>query len=355
MSKGARKRQLIFDKYTRNQNLLIGHNFIKGELNKYRCPLCAKYHNSINEEDPLTLEDAPPKSLGGKSKTLTCKSCNNRCGHNIDFHLTERLKEIDNAKFLPNTETRVKIKFERETLNGTVRVSGNGDITIYHNDKNNNPTKLEEALTGIKGGEFVDLTFLKTRVVPEQLEHALLKTGYIMAFEKLGNSIIFDPVFDIVRDQLQKPHKNIYPSNFWMVPEYPKEMEGVYFVINEGLECILVLFNLDTGSSFRKFGVFLPTPVQGINDVIKKLNERFVEDKRFEMNLYPYEQDGELYLNDLTEIKTMFDWIEGRQKKWQLSIQCSVNTFLINFKPQFPINPRSMPSRNELFRAIDSI
>ncbi|MDD4438113.1 MAG: HNH endonuclease [Tissierellia bacterium] len=43
------------------------------------------------------MEDAPPKSLGGKANTLTCKTCNSKCGHEIDFHLTERLLEIDTS------------------------------------------------------------------------------------------------------------------------------------------------------------------------------------------------------------------------------------------------------------------
>lgn len=44
-----------------------------------------------DSENPLTLEDAPPKSLGGKAHVLTCKECNNKAGQKIDYHLTERM------------------------------------------------------------------------------------------------------------------------------------------------------------------------------------------------------------------------------------------------------------------------
>ncbi len=94
-TKGEDKRQRIFVKYKNNLNLLVNNAFIKNEIDVYICPMCLKVHQTINEKDPLTLEDAPPKSLGGTANTLTCKSCNNTAGHKIDFHLTERLNEID--------------------------------------------------------------------------------------------------------------------------------------------------------------------------------------------------------------------------------------------------------------------
>ena len=314
MSKGDDKRQRIFDKYVTNRNLLIDNKLIAGDRDVYLCPVCEQPYNRIDIGDnPLTLEDAPPKSLGGQANVLTCKVCNNTAGHEIDFHLTERLKELDSASFLPNTETKVKIRVGEEVFNGTINIDENGKMSMYHSRKNNHPIKLEEKMIGLKGGDVVDLNFLKTRVIPEKLEYALLKTAYILAFQKFGNSLIFDPCFDIVREQLKNPEQRIYPEKFWMTPPYPKEMEGVYFVCDEGLECLYALFNLDTGNSLRKFGVFLPCPINDISQVLDKLGQRFEVEKSFTLNMYPWEQNDNKYLDDIGNIKAMFDWINKRK------------------------------------------
>jgi len=314
MSKGEDRRQKIFDKYVANRNLLIDNVLIKGEKNVYICPICETPFTEINGEIPLTLEDAPPKSLGGQANTLTCKICNNTLGYQIDFHLTERLKELDSASFLPNTTTKVKIKIGDDVLNGTINIDENGKISMYHSDKNNHPIKLEKKMTGLEGGDVVNLNFLKTRVIPEKLEYALLKTAYILAFQKFGNSLIFDPCFDIVREQLKNPNQRIYPVNFWITPPYPTEMEGVYFVCDKGLESLFVLFNLDTGNSIRKFGVFLPCPVNDISVVIERLSKKFETEKTFTLNMYPWEQDDNKYLENIDNIKGILGWIEARKK-----------------------------------------
>ncbi len=314
MSRGENKRQIIFDKYVKNRNLLIDNNLIEGERDIYLCPICKKSYTSIDdEENPLTLEDAPPKSLGGNPNVLTCKRCNNTAGHQIDFHLTERLRELDSASFLPNTETDVKIRIGAEVFNGRIIIDEKGKISVIHSKKNNHPIKLEEKMIGLKGGDIVDLNFLKTKVIPEKLEYALLKTAYILAFKKFGNSLIFDPCFDIVREQLNNPNQRIYPEKFWITPPYPQKMEGVYFVCDEGLECLMTIFNLDTGNSLRKFSVFLPCPINDIADVLDKLGNKFEIEKTFILKMYPWEQDDDGYLDDVENIKEMYRWIEERK------------------------------------------
>lgn len=314
MSKGEDKRQLIFDKYKTNLNLLIDNGFVNGCNDFYLCPICLRPHKDLNTDDPLTLEDAPPKSLGGTANTLTCKSCNNTAGHKIDFHLTERLREIDSAKFIPGTETIIKVNINGETFQGKITVGEDGTMTMFHSNKNNHPEKLEQTMQQLKGGNIVDMNFLKSRVIPENLEYALLKTGYIMTFEKYGYSLVLDNCFDIVREQLKKPEERIYPDNFWFSPPYPKTMQGVYFICDKGLECLVAMFNLDTGNTERMFGTLLPLPINAISDVITNLNTKFKnEGSEITLTLYPLEQDNMKYLYDIDNLKAMYEWIEKRK------------------------------------------
>lgn len=91
-SRGDTRRQSIFDRYVNNLNLLIDIVVIEAERDKYICPLCLARHSSIyTDGNSLTLEDAPPKSLGGKPRTLTCQSCNNTLRGEIDFWLMKKL------------------------------------------------------------------------------------------------------------------------------------------------------------------------------------------------------------------------------------------------------------------------
>lgn len=314
MSKGEDKRQAIFDAYKDNLNLLIDNGFVTGDKDLYLCPICLRAHADINSDDPLTLEDAPPKSLGGSANTLTCKSCNNTAGHKIDFHLTERLQEIDSGKFIPGTETPIKVNIDGDTFQGKIMVEEDGTMKMYHSKKNNHPTKLEKTMMELKGGKIINMDFLKSRVIPENLEYALLKTGYLMMFERFGYSLLLDNCFDIVRQQLIKPEERVYPEGFWFSPPYPKSMTGVYFICDKGLECFVAMFNLDTGNTERMFGTLLPLPLNPISEVISNLNDKFKnEGSQISLTLYPLEQDNLKYLYDVPNLKAMYDWIEKRK------------------------------------------
>lgn len=307
MNRNEKKRFTIFNHFVKNINFLIENDLLKAQKNIYRCPLCLKPHKDLNSVDPLTLEDAPPKSLGGKPNTLTCKSCNNTAGTKIDFHLSERLKELDEAKFLPNSSIRVQVQIDYETFQGTLNVDENGKASMYYSNKNNNPKLLAEKVEKIPGSK-ISIEFLKSKVIPENLEYALLKTGYLLVFEKFGYSLIFNKCYDIIREQLQNPDIRIYPTGFWISPPYPKKMSGVYFVCDKGLECLLVLFTVNTGKSERMFGTFLPLPNTEIDKVLKKLAEKFKEENQFELELYPEKKLD--YQFDLRNIKAMYSWIQ---------------------------------------------
>lgn len=297
-------------------NFLIDNGFIKGDRDVYICPICLRPHDNINGDDPLTLEGAPPKSLGGTANTLTCKSCNNTAGHKIDFHLTERLREIDSAKFTPGTETAVKVKINGEVFQGKVIVENDGTIKMFHSNKNNHSEKLKEAMDGLKGGAVINMDFLRSRVIPEHLEYVLLKSGYILAFERFGYSLILDNCFDVVRQQLQNPEQRIYPEGFWFSPPYPKSMTGVYFLCDKDLEYLIAMFNLDTGNTQRMFGTLLPLPATPINEVIENLNKKFEnEGQQIELTLYPLEQGKISYLSNADELNAMYKWIEERSTK----------------------------------------
>lgn len=310
MARNDQKKQNIFDKYLRNLNLLNDSNFITSEVDVYVCPICLDSHKTISEENFLTLEDAPPKSLGGSANVLTCKKCNNEAGHKIDFHLAERLNEIESKKFRPNTEINVRTKIGEETFNGTLSVDKDRKMTMFHSDRNNHPEKLKKAMENLAKDAIVDFDFLKSRIIPEKLEYALLKSAYIILFQKTGYSLILHKTYDIVREQIRNPEHRIFPENFWF-NNVNNIKDGVYYCKTAGLESIVVVFNIKTDIIDRGFFVLLPLPDSNFETVLTNFNQAI--EQKYTVKLYPTDSENNDYLSDTKTLEKMYSWIQKRK------------------------------------------
>lgn len=317
MSDNYKKRKLIFDKYADNLRFLIEHKLIENPNPRfdrtYICPICLEHFPEEaldqNVSNPLTLEDVPPKSLGGKANILTCKSCNNKCGQEIDHHLTERMKELDRSKFLPNTEFNAKFEKEGLTVQGTVHVDEEGNIKVIHSDKTNNPPVLETYIGGAKEDTVIDIKFLKSRVNDYNLQVALLKIGYLLTFAKFGYSFILDDTYTRIRNQLRRPTEQLYSMDFWFNPQWPKELIGVPFIIEPGLESVIPIFSLRTNVD-RMFATIIPLNKKPIEEVLDQLKQVFETHSGYEVAMDGMEPSA-AYLNNEFAIRKMLNWINN--------------------------------------------
>jgi hypothetical protein len=283
MSKGQVRRKRIFDKYV-GQLKIIKENKLLADFEEYEegiyiCPICLNNFSEKdlddNSENMLTLEDAPPKSLGGNANTLTCKNCNNKCGHDIDFHLTERHIELDIKSFLPNVRSNAKLRHNGELVNGEVNVDSKGDITITHDIRYNNPENLDKYIKTTGEKDIVDLEFGQSRVDMHRLEVALLKTAYLLAFECYGYLLILNKSYDIVREQLKNPDLDIYPKVLGTnLRSFKKEQEGVYLIKSKDFEGFYAIFSLKTKFSENRKGVYLPISDEITEQIIPRLKEQ---------------------------------------------------------------------------------
>jgi len=317
MTDGEKKRKSIFDRYSENLLFLKRENIVDIELKHdktYICPICLDQFSetALDQalENPLSLEDAPPKSLGGKAKILTCKKCNNTCGYEIDKYLTERMQELDHHKFLTKTEFTAKFEINGNTIQGKISIDENGTMTAYHMVKNNNPINLKDYIKNAKKDTLINLVIDKKQVNSINLQIALLKTGYLLTFEKYGYSLILDNSYDRIREQLRNPLEIIYPIDFWFKAPFPKDIFGVPFIIEKGLEAICPIFPLNTRASERVFGAIIPLTTKPIENVISEFKERFKVQKRFPVKFNPM-SGGVDYLKDLEAIIKMKTWINN--------------------------------------------
>jgi len=282
MSKTEAKRKLLFDKYANQLSDIVQAGLYHIELSfepTFICPICLNQFSvddlDVTKGNHLTLEDAPPYSLGGTANTLTCKKCNNESGHKIDFHLVEFLNEQEIRNFSPNTEAKVTLEHKGEKVHGLLKVDNEGVITVTHLLKNNNPEKLENYVDNTGKDDKPILFFKSSRVEVKKVEVALLKSAYILAFEHYGYAMILSKAFDVVRQQILNPDEEIYPNGFWSKQSsYNEQSKGVHFITSKNLEGIMSIFMLQTKNGTKSgYGVYLPVSIHNYQEVIENMRK----------------------------------------------------------------------------------
>jgi len=194
----------------------------------YVCPICGeKFPEASAENGQLTLEDIPPRSMGGTGLLLTCKTCNSRAGYKIDNYIKTHL---DMQKF-------VQTILEKDTANDNqifcnllindedfpARVSQkSGNIEIQIIRKASNPNKVNKLKdyfevgvvnNSLDGSEF---KLTKTdKFDTRKWKLAFLKSGFLLLTAMLGYTYAFDKRLLIVREQISHPEKNLLGSLFW--------------------------------------------------------------------------------------------------------------------------------------------
>jgi hypothetical protein len=310
------KRLTLFKVYAENLALLKENGFLPNITPKYDrtyiCPICLTHFSeeealNTQAENYLSFEDVPPVSLGGKANILTCRKCNNTCGNEIDLHLTNRMKEWDEHKFVPGVEAHVKVELKGKTVQAEIKVEENGTMTVVNRMRRNNPQNLNEYIKAISGEDkpTVNLKFIPKKVDPERLQVALLKIGYLMAFQKFGYAFILDPMYDSLRRQLLSPDERIYPPKFWAQGPFPDHSLGTPVITEKGLESIAAIFDLKTKES-RRFMVLIPITTRPIDEVLDNFQSRFDAEGNTVIEMTTIHDDN---IRDIAAIKNFENWV----------------------------------------------
>jgi len=313
----SEKRQKIFQAYSDNLTMLIEHGLIpdvrKKEKKPYMCPICLNEFSEedldVNQNQYLTLEDAPPKSLGGKSNVLTCKKCNNTCGSEIDSHLANRIKELDQTKFFRNSEARTKVEKDGLVVNGILKVDADGTMQMFHSKENNNPEVLDEFIKRITANTKITMFFTPLKVNDSRLQIALLKTAYLLMFEKYGYALLFDKEYDRLRQQLLNPDQEIYTLDFWFLGPFPEDLTKIVpFVKENNLGSIMPFFLLKTNKSRYIFSAILPINSRPVEEIIAGFRARFDETSALSLEMHRFNEDMD-FLNNPEHAKQLINFV----------------------------------------------
>lgn len=291
---GERKREKLFDIYSTNLALLKQKGYFSSEdqINSgYICPLCFKIFdkNGLSQEydDHLTLEDVPPKTLGGNVKLLTCKICNNEQGSSLDKHLKEQLLTKDFSSGISNIKRKARFKVDSKwNIGGTIHHTEEGGIKLL-------------AIKGTSHEKHYHRIFKKGDVEMENIgitifgEHkksrarvAKLRIAYLWLISEFGYASLINPHMHLIREQIQNYNDLKYPVFGISDVDFPSEFEGINLVTKpESLKSFAVAFTLKTDQRERKFIVLLPGPSDPGLNIYDTLNELGQDGNRINLDL----------------------------------------------------------------------
>lgn len=327
MNKKEIQRLGLYEIFSKNLDSIKKETFIQLEPdipNSYICPLCIRCFgkNALDQVHPncLTLEDVPPKKLGGKPFTLTCKKCNNTTGSLLDAQLNKKIVGDEFHSGFPKAVIDAKLQLNNDLCISATLSNREGGGLNFHmfkngpNAKKNKGKSIPRVRNHIKKNGIqkfnCNLQFHKKN----HPEIALLRVAYLLAFSTFGNGFLFNSNLEIIREQIKKPKEEILP-NFGVINADFSDFHSGIYIINKPLELrsYLVIFELKTTNRTTKHGVMLPgpsTPNISIYNFAKKISSN----QNIQFTATPIPEQNYLQNQDLKFASTWY-WDNGVYEK----------------------------------------
>lgn len=209
----------------------------------YACPICLRFFpESALDNGQLTIEDVPPKSIGGRPMVLTCKDCNNTAGRDLDSHAhrAELMRQLKTTHQLPRSRARVRLAGDERWVASDVTMSAlDGRIVLKKKGtRAGNAEALEAALSEhASQGTWPDLEIkLSFPALTHNVRRAnasWLRAAYLAQFALWGYRLVLTPDYERIRKQFQSP---LTPDLEPFVFKAPVRERGVWAVLEPGSE-----------------------------------------------------------------------------------------------------------------------
>lgn len=275
--KGSTIREKIFEAYSVNlknvtdgYKIEIGVNHGNGteviDRPVYICPLCIRAFSieSIDQQEfnPLTIEDLPPKSVGGNPKILTCKECNNKAGHTYDILILDSLKTEAFIRRIPNSTIRSTISMNKgPRFKLITQITKSKGFKFILRTKNN--PKAEESLQDlIKNWNESKINFSFQSPNNKKVAVSLARIGLLLSFFYFGNRILFEGNYQKIRHHVINPEKNELPHDGIII--FPNDFRpeiGVHLIKNpENFRTFLIVYKIEIETLSKYVGFPFPGP-----------------------------------------------------------------------------------------------
>ncbi len=285
----AARRLSIFKKYATNlsilaksQNWKVGNENKKGEHvfvedDLYVCPLCHQFFNidSLNQNslNPLTLEDIPPKKVGGRPLVLTCKECNNKSGLSLDHHISSLMawhSFADGESYIVSKLTIGK----NNPFRGSMRFNSEEKTFTLQFPKKNPYAQRQFTYLNKEAPLNTQIGFSIRRGNPNKAALGLLRIGHLLAFYRFGYSYLFSKgaylILSIInQDELGNGTQPMIVND----QNFLKGNDGfILFEKPNNLGSMLVAFTLKYKITSKSFGVVIPGLYEKHCELFKTFN-----------------------------------------------------------------------------------
>ena len=270
------------ERYNRNWNM-VRNAFSNGRIQPDRddlfvCPQCLRWFpRELWNISNLSLEHVPPKSMGGKCRTITCTKCNNQSGSLLDAELHKELTLSEFFEGVANASIEAHYRLEGMTSDivATITRPDSNTLHITGIPKRTDPAHLIEIrqLPIANAEDFRFTISIGTwKVARPQI--AKLRIAYLWAFSIFGYSLLLNRSFLTIREQIMRPEDHIlevFPTlrvTSQAQNDYPI---GVSIIDSPAaLQGILVNFNLKRPQkTYSRQMILLPKPThEGISELL---------------------------------------------------------------------------------------
>lgn len=321
----ANQREQLFNDFSKQLLILKSKGLITREFindEPYICPICDREFTRADLDttlpNHLTLEDTPPKSLGGKPIVLTCKECNNTCGTQVDVHLVNAMKRYELKNFRVGSVQQMFVEKNGRKIKAIVEGLGNGELKVNYLKKNNDPKLLQEFVdVDLQASKEKSLLFVPVplKILTERVEIALLKSAYIAAFARYGYLFILDPMYNDIRRQIRFPDQEIFRYKLHHQIKLPDSLLGPNLVLESHFECVAVVMKLQYLGSVETFTYFLPLPIRSAKQLIHEIIVREFGGKRLAVNVSLFPKEKNDYIRDVKLMTSFSAWLRNKISK----------------------------------------
>ena len=213
------------------------------DLGNTRCPICLMpfTRDAVEKGVDVTLEHAPPKTLGGSVKCLTCTDCNSSAGRKLDQAAAMMNRAMTDRKAGRGIKVELDVCGTKQTTyfspEGTVDAESVGrhtsDPTVMQmRDQMRDQMRGQEImlLTEMKRGPDWDvnkgITITLKQPPPNHVMISWLRSAYLLVFSLLGQGgyrYAESEAIRPIREQIMKPDVELVPSLFFSLSSSPSK------------------------------------------------------------------------------------------------------------------------------------
>lgn len=243
-------------------------------MGQYVCPICLRSFSEADfDSGILTVEHVPPRALGGTALLLTCKSCNNFAGHELDAEAGRR-KEL--RQFVDGVLGQRKGLLGRAAieLNGTslridVLVDKGDTVCLKVLGEHNDPRLVERFRSemrrliddGRSDGLELKLTS-RSRFRQRRAQISDLRSAFLAATAAFGYRYAAHSVVQAIREQVLRPDAKVV-EGWWFSGTLGLPAKTIAVSIEKGI----VIVALDDSSAI------LPWPLKSFENYVAVLKD----------------------------------------------------------------------------------